>query len=130
MVLDLNFDVQIAVGPIVRETDGLAMSSRNQYLNLQERKAAPVLYRALMRAQQMADRGERNSSMLLKAARDVVAEEPLARLDYVEAVDPETLEPVPEIGHGALIAIAAFFGSTRLIDNILLISPMSARGPH
>jgi pantoate--beta-alanine ligase len=130
MVLDLNFDVQIAVGPIVRETDGLAMSSRNQYLNLQERKAAPVLYRALMRVQQMADRGERNSSMLLKAARDVVAEEPLARLDYVEAVDPETLEPVPEIGHGALITIAAFFGSTRLIDNILLISPMSARGPH
>ena len=130
MVRDLNFDVQVAVGPVIREADGLAMSSRNQYLNPEQRLAATVLYRALMRVQQMADRGERSSSALLQAARGVMAEEALARLDYVEAVNPETLEPVADIGHGALIAIAAFVGSTRLIDNILLIAPMRASGPH
>ncbi|HKD91384.1 MAG TPA: pantoate--beta-alanine ligase [Terriglobales bacterium] len=130
MVRDLNFDVQVAIGPVIREADGLAMSSRNQYLNPEQRQAATVLYRALMRVQQMADRGERSSSALLQAARGVMAEEPLARLDYVEAANPETLESVADIDHGALIAIAAFVGSTRLIDNILLIAPMRASGPH
>lgn len=127
MARDLNFAVQIVVGGTIRERDGLAMSSRNQYLDPQERKAATVLHRALMRVQQLADRGEHKSSVLLKAGRAVVAEEASARLDYLEAVDPNTLEPVPDIKHGALIAIAAFFGSTRLIDNILLVSPMQAR---
>lgn len=127
MVRDLNFPVRIAVGGIVRGPDGLAMSSRNQYLDPQQRKAATVLHRALMRVQQLADRGEHNSAILLQAGRAVIAEEPSARLDYLEAADPNTLEPVSDIRHGALIAIAAFFGSTRLIDNILLVSPMQAR---
>lgn len=127
MVRDLNFGVQIAIGGTVREPDGLAMSSRNQYLDPQQRKAATVLHRALMQVQQLADRGEHRSAILLQAARGVIADEPTARLDYVEAVDPNNLEPVADIKRGALIAIAAFFGSTRLIDNILLVSAMQAR---
>jgi len=122
MVHDLNFNVHIAVGPIVREADGLAMSSRNQYLDPEQRKAATVLHRALMRVQRLADRGEQNSGPLLNAARQVVGEEPMVRLDYVEAVDPATLEKVSDIGQGALIAIAAWLGPTRLIDNIVLFS--------
>jgi pantoate--beta-alanine ligase len=130
MARDLNFDVQIAVGPIVREPDGLAMSSRNQYLGPSQRKAATVLYRALMRVQQLADRGEHNTARLITAAREVVAEEPAARLDYVEAVNPDSLRPLSDISSGAQVAIAAFFGSTRLIDNIVLFGPMHARGPQ
>lgn len=123
MVSDLNFDVDIAVGPIIREPDGLAMSSRNQYLDGAQRKSATVLYRALMRLQRMADLGERNSAALLEAARLIVAEEPSARLDYVEAVDAATLEALADVAQGALIAIAVFLGSTRLIDNIMLMPP-------
>jgi len=128
MVGDLNFDVQIAVGPIVRDRDGLAMSSRNRYLDAAERKAASVLYRALLRAQQMADRGERSAAVLVEAARSVVAEEPSARLDYIEAVNPETLEPVHDVTGGTLLAIAAYFGATRLIDNVLLFAGNSRAG--
>jgi pantoate--beta-alanine ligase len=120
MTRDLNFNVQLVVCPIVRESDGLAMSSRNQYLDREQRKAATVLYRALMRAQLLADRGERDCAVLLSAARHIVEEERAARLDYLEAVDPESLEPVADLGRGALIAIAAHFGATRLIDNIVL----------
>lgn len=130
MARDLNFDVQIAVGPVVREADGLAMSSRNQYLDPQQRKDATVLYRALMRVQQLSDKGERNAAVLLAAAREVMSEEAAARLDYVEAVNPETLEPVSDVSAGALVAIAAWLGSTRLIDNIVLFGPMHAAGPH
>jgi pantoate--beta-alanine ligase len=123
MVRDLNFDVQIAVGAIIREADGLAMSSRNQYLDPQQRKAATILYRALMRVQRLADRGEYSSAALLEAARAVMAEEPSARLEYVEAVNPTSLEPVAEVSQGALIAIAAWLGTTRLIDNVVLMPP-------
>lgn len=120
MVRDLNFDVEIVVCPIVREPDGLAMSSRNAYLNPAERKQATVLYRALMRVQMLADQGETDSAKLAAAGRQVIAEEPTVRLDYFEVVNPDTLDNVPDIASGALVAVAAHVGGTRLIDNIVL----------
>jgi pantoate--beta-alanine ligase len=120
MVRDLKFDVQIVVCPIVREADGLAMSSRNAYLNPSERKQALVLFRALSRVQTLADQGEADAANLIAAAKSVVAEEPAVRLDYVEAVNSGSLEPVNDISQGALVAVAAFVGKTRLIDNIVL----------
>lgn len=120
MVRDLNFDVEIVVCPIVREGDGLAMSSRNAYLNPVQRRQATVLYRALMRMQTLADRGETDSAQLAAAGKQVMAEEPSVRLDYLEVVHPDTLDNVPDTGGGALVAVAAYVGSTRLIDNIVL----------
>ncbi|MBZ5505639.1 MAG: pantoate--beta-alanine ligase [Acidobacteriia bacterium] len=120
MVCDLNFDVRIVVCPIVRESDGLAMSSRNAYLNPEQRKQALVLYRSLMRLQMLVDRGETRSTTLLAAGKQVIAEEPTVKLDYLEIVNPETLDQADEIGQGALIAVAAYVGSTRLIDNIVV----------
>ncbi len=120
MVRDLNMDTQIVVGPIVREAGGLAMSSRNAYLDPQQRKQALVLNRALMRVQFLADRGERNVNVLIEAGKEVIAEEPGAKLDYLEIVDPDTLEPVTDLKNRALIAVAAWVGTTRLIDNLLL----------
>lgn len=119
MVRDLNLDVEIIVCPTVRERDGLAISSRNAYLEPQERKSATVLYRALARIQLLADRGERRASALLAAARDVLAEEPQVRPDYLEIVNAENLQPVADISQGALVAVAALIGNTRLIDNIV-----------
>jgi pantoate--beta-alanine ligase len=119
MVSDLNFDVRIVVCPIVREADGLAMSSRNAYLNPEQRKQALVLYRSLMRVQMLADRGESSSSRLKVAGEQVMAEEPAVKLDYFEIVDRATLDPVADISGGALIAVAAYAGNTRLIDNIV-----------
>jgi pantoate--beta-alanine ligase len=118
MVRDLNFDLEIVVCPTVREPDGLAMSSRNTYLDAQQRRSATVLYRALMRIQMMVDRGETSAQTLIAAGKQVIAEEPSVRLDYLEIVDPDTLDPVPGIGGSALVAVAAHLGSTRLIDNI------------
>ena len=120
MVRDLDLPVEIAVCPIVREADGLAMSSRNAYLSPEQRKQALALYRALMRIQTLADRGERDSRKLTAAGKSVIAEESAMRLDYLEIVDQNSLEPIGEISSGALVAIAAFLGSTRLIDNIVL----------
>ncbi len=120
MVRDLDMDVQMVVCPIVRESDGLAMSSRNVYLTAAERRQALVLYRALMRVQTAVDRGERNTAKLAEIGTQVVAEEPGARLDYFAVVDPETLDAVTDVARGALVAVAAYFGSTRLIDNIIL----------
>jgi len=120
MVRDLAFDVEIVVCPIVREPDGLALSSRNAYLDPRQRKQATVLYRSLMRVQTLVDGGERNSARLISAALDVFKEEPEVRLDYFEIVDRETLDPVPDISQGALVAVAAFVGATRLIDNVVL----------
>jgi pantoate--beta-alanine ligase len=120
MVRDLNFDVRIVVCPIIREADGLAMSSRNAYLNPEQRKQALVLYRALMRVQTLADRGESNSARLRIAGQQVMAEESAVELDYFEIVDRDTLDPVADISGGALVAVAAYVGSTRLIDNIVL----------
>ena len=120
MVRDLDLDVEIVVCPIVREPDGLALSSRNAYLDPQQRQQATVLYRSLMRVQALADRGESDSARLIAAALEVFEQEPAVRLDYFEIVDRETLDPVVNTSQGALVAVAAFVGSTRLIDNIVL----------
>jgi pantoate--beta-alanine ligase len=120
MVRDLNFPVEIIVCSIVREADGLAMSSRNAYLNPQERKSALVLYRALRELQRKFDHGEHNPARLIEAGQNVLAQEPGVRVDYLEIVDPDTLDPVKEVEGAALVAIAAFVGNTRLIDNIVL----------
>jgi len=122
MVRDLNLAVEIVVCPIVREADGLAMSSRNAYLDLEQRKRALVLHRSLKCVQRLAEAGERDAGKLLAAGRAEVAGESSVRLDYFEIVDPDTLDPVADVSSGALVAVAAFVGSTRLIDNILLPS--------
>jgi pantoate--beta-alanine ligase len=124
MVRDLDMNVQIVICPIVREPDGLAMSSRNSYLDPQQRKQALALYRALTRMQFLADRGERSIASLIEAGKQVIAEEPGAKLDYLEIVDPDSLETVTDLSRGALVAIAARIGTTRLIDNLLLSAPV------
>ncbi len=120
MVSDLNFPVEIVACPIVREADGLAMSSRNAYLDPQQRKHALVLHRSLLRVKQLWDRGERNPSKLAAAGHEAVAEEKSVQLDYFEIVDPDTLDPLQEVNGPALVAVAAFVGPTRLIDNMML----------
>jgi pantoate--beta-alanine ligase len=120
MVRDLNFRIEIVIGPIVREPDGLAMSSRNAYLDPQQRRQALVLFRSLVLVKELVDRGERSAAKLIAAARDEIAKESAARLDYFEIVNPDTLDPVEDISRGALAAMAAYFGATRLIDNALL----------
>jgi pantoate--beta-alanine ligase len=120
MVRDLNFPVEIVACPIMREADGLAMSSRNAYLDPQQRKQALVLYRSLLRAKKLWDAGERNATRLVAAAQKEFAAEDSVRLDYFEIVDPDNLDPVEDVADGALIAVAAFVGTTRLIDNIVL----------
>jgi pantoate--beta-alanine ligase len=120
MVRDLNLPVEIVVCPIVREPDGLAMSSRNAYLNVQERKAALVLHRSLRRIEELAKSGERDSARLIAAGKNILAAEPLVRLDYLDIVDPENLDPVTTVSPGTLVAVAAWVGATRLIDNLLL----------
>jgi pantoate--beta-alanine ligase len=120
MVRDLNFPLEIVACPIVREADGLAMSSRNAYLDSQQRKSAPALYRSLMEVQRRFDQGERAPARLIEAGQRVTREEPSLRLDYFEIVDPVTLDPVIDISRSALVAVAALVGNTRLIDNIVL----------
>jgi pantoate--beta-alanine ligase len=120
MVRDLNFHVEIVACPIVREPDGLAMSSRNAYLDPQQRKQALVLHRSLLRVKKSWEAGERAAAKLAAAAREEFAGEKPVRLDYFEIVDPGSLDPVESVARGALVAVAAFVGTTRLIDNILL----------
>ena len=120
MVRDLNFPVEFIGVPTVREPDGLACSSRNQYLSLAEREQAPVLQRALQEARQTAENGERSAAAILEVARNVIASASLARIDYVELVHAETLQPLSTVGADSLIAVAVFFGQTRLIDNLRL----------
>lgn len=120
MVRDLNLPVEIVTCPIVREPDGLAMSSRNAYLDSEQRKRALILHRSLMRVQSLADAGEREAGKLIAAGRDEFAADGSVRLDYFEIVGPETLDPLADISGGALVAVAAYVGSTRLIDNMLL----------
>ena len=122
LVRDLDFPVEIVICPIVREPDGLAMSSRNIYLDLQQRKQALVLQRSLLQVKQMDEAGEYNAARLIVAAKEVFAAEPAVRLDYLEIVDPDSLDPVNDVSKGALVAVAAFVGTTRLIDNILLLA--------
>jgi pantoate--beta-alanine ligase len=120
MARDLHLDSEISVCPIVREADGLAMSSRNAYLSPEERRAATVLYRALSEARQSIERGERDAMRLAAAMRDKIRSEPLAHLDYAEVVDAETLEQVTRLRGTCLALLAARFGATRLIDNLFI----------
>jgi pantoate--beta-alanine ligase len=120
MVRDLNFALELIVRPTVRESDGLALSSRNRYLNRDERQQALVLSRALDRVRQMVDAAEYASQNLIAGGLQIFAQEPAVRLDYFAIVDPETLLDVPDVRSGALVAVAAFVGGTRLIDNFLL----------
>jgi pantoate--beta-alanine ligase len=120
MVRDLNLPVEIVVCPIVREPDGLAMSSRNAYLSPEERKSATVLSRSLIEVKKQFGQGERNPTALIEAAKKILAQEPTVRLDYFEIVDPSTLDPAPKLTGPALVAVAALVGTTRLIDNLLL----------
>lgn len=120
MVRDLDFDLEIVVCPTVREPDGLALSSRNVYLSPAERQAATVLSRALSWAQDRVREGEREAAVLLAGMRRVLEAEPLCRLEYLEVVDAENLEPLAHLGGDVLIALAAYFGKTRLIDNAVL----------
>jgi pantoate--beta-alanine ligase len=117
MVRDLNVNIDIIAVPTVREEDGLACSSRNQYLNPEERKQAAVLYKALQAA---ANSGKKSASEFVTLAREVIREAPLARIDYVELVDAQTFQPVETTGMKTVLLVAVFFGKTRLIDNIRL----------
>lgn len=119
MVRDLNFNLEIIACPIVRDADGLALSSRNQYLSGSERKQALVLSQALRSVEQLIARGERNSAKLAQEAARVFGEQPEVRVDYIAIVDPQTLLPVDEVAPGTLIALAAWVGTTRLIDNLV-----------
>jgi pantoate--beta-alanine ligase len=118
MAVDLALDSEIVVCPIVREPDGLALSSRNQYLSPAERKAATVLYRALSRARLAIEEGERDTMRIVSAMRRELAEEPLAAPDYVEVVDADSFEPVVRVTRSCLVLLAVRFGGTRLIDNM------------
>jgi pantoate--beta-alanine ligase len=120
MVRDLNFPVEIVVCPIVREPDGLAMSSRNAYLNPEERQRALVLQRSLRYVEEEFRAGGRGAAKLVADASEIFVHEPQVRLDYFEIVDPDTLDPVDEISRPALVAVAAYLGPTRLIDNTVL----------
>jgi len=120
MVTDLKMSVDIVACPIVREPDGLAMSSRNAYLDATQRKQALALYRALERVQALFARGERAARVLRGAGEQAFADEPAVRLDYLEIVDPATLQPVSVVANPVLVAVAGFVGQTRLIDNLLL----------
>ncbi|MFN3477210.1 MAG: pantoate--beta-alanine ligase [Candidatus Methylomirabilales bacterium] len=120
MVQDLNLDVEIVVLPIVREPDGLAMSSRNVHLQPEERKAALCLHRSLVYAEERVYQGERDAKVILEGMRRILEEEPLARIDYVACCHPETLEPLERIEGTVLFALAVWIGKTRLIDNSLV----------
>ncbi len=120
MVKDLNFDIEIVGCPIVRESDGLAKSSRNTYLNEQERKAALILSKSILLGKEMAANGERSSAMIIKAMTDLINTEPLAKIDYVSIVNAETIEPIDTLCGEVLTAIAVYIGKTRLIDNFMI----------
>jgi pantoate--beta-alanine ligase len=120
MIADLRLGVELVVCPIVREPDGLALSSRNAYLSADERRQALTLSRAVRWVEAMAAQGERNSAVLIDAARHIFAAEPQIRIDYIALVDWATLEPVETAAPGTLFAVAAWVGTTRLIDNTIL----------
>jgi pantoate--beta-alanine ligase len=120
MVKDLNFDVEIVSHPIVRDRDGLALSSRNVYLSARERAVAPCLFHALNAAQSLVAGGERDGARVIAAARSVIEAEPLAEIEYVRLCDPETLEEIGRVENEALLALAVRIGPARLIDNAVL----------
>jgi pantoate--beta-alanine ligase len=118
MVRDLDFNIEIVGVPTVREENGLACSSRNQYLNSDERVQAAVLHKALLTGKELAQVGKNSSSEIIQAMRQIIEEAPLARIDYVEVVDSENLQPIGYVQPNTLLALAVYFGRTRLIDNI------------
>jgi pantoate--beta-alanine ligase len=120
MSADLNFPVEVVVCPIVREADGLAMSSRNVYLDPKERQAATVLYRSLNAAQFAYENGERNTGTIRQVVTDIINAEPLARLQYISCADNDTLLELDSIKGKSLLSMAVYFGKTRLIDNLVL----------
>jgi pantoate--beta-alanine ligase len=120
MARDLNLDIEIKSMPIIRETDGLAMSSRNVYLSEEERHQALVLNQSLEKALSLVKAGERDPANVIKAIREFIARKPMVRIDYISIVDAKDLKDVSEISGEALVALAAFVGKTRLIDNIII----------
>jgi len=120
MVRDLRLPLEIVPVPTVREAEGLAMSTRNGYLSAEERKAATVLYRALSAAEQKAAAGQRDPSALVAGVREMIGGEPLVELQYAELRDAETLEEMQSLDRRAVLAVAAFVGKARLIDNVVL----------
>ena len=120
MTLDLNFPIEIVVCPTAREADGLAMSSRNVYLDVEQRKAATVLFRSLSAAKDLFEGGERNTETIRSKMKEVLASEPLAEVQYVSCADYDSVEELSEIKEKALLSMAVFFGKTRLIDNFVL----------
>src|SRR6202142_4114623 len=120
MTKDLNFPIEIVVCPIVREPDGLAMSSRNVYLDADQRKAATVLYRSLSAAKAAYEQGERDAEKLRQIMKATIAFEPLAQMQYVSCADYDTLQELEEVTGKTLLSMAVFFGKTRLIDNFVL----------
>ena len=120
MVEDLNFDIKIVGCPIIREEDGLAKSSRNTYLNKEERKQAVILSKALLKGKEQIENGERKSSEIKKGITQIIETMPLAKIDYVEVVDFQTLESIEEIKGEILVAVAVYIGKTRLIDNFIM----------
>lgn len=120
MVRDLNMDIEIIGCPIIRESDGLAKSSRNTYLNETERKAALVLSKAVFCGKEMIEKGEREADAVLSAMRKIIEAEPLAKIDYVEMVDADSIEPLTRAEGRVLTAMAVYIGKTRLIDNFIV----------
>ena len=120
MVSDLNFPIEIIGGETVRESDGLAMSSRNKYLTEEQRKSAPALYKSLLLAKTMIEDGETDSSKIVERMRDYISNSGDFKIQYIEIVDADTLTPVDKIRNKVMIALAAFLGETRLIDNIVV----------
>ncbi|MCD6317750.1 pantoate--beta-alanine ligase [Candidatus Aerophobetes bacterium] len=118
MVKDLNLDTKIVLSPTVREKDGLALSSRNSYLTLKERKAASVLYRSLVKAKQAIEKGEKDPERVICLMEDLISKEPLAKIDYIDLVDPLTLERISQIKGDVLAVLAVRIGKVRLIDNM------------
>ncbi len=120
MVADLNFPVKIKKVPIIREEDGLAMSSRNKYLSKEGRKAATVLYKSLKKARQIIEKGNRKASLVKEHIRDIINNEDLTKIEYIEILNPSTLETVDKICEEVVIALAVYVEETRLIDNIYI----------
>ncbi len=120
MVRDLNFNLEIVGCPIIREKDGLAKSSRNTYLSSEERKAATILHKGLLKGEELVRSGEKNVTTVVNAIREIIESEPLARIDYVEMVDFDNIQPIDTIEGSVLTAVAVYIGKTRLIDNFIV----------
>lgn len=120
MVRDLNFDLEIVGCPIIREEDGLAKSSRNTYLSPEEREAATILHKALVRGREMIQNGEKQADAVVKEITEIIQSEPLAKIDYVEVVDFDRIESIQTIEGTVLTAVAVYIGKTRLIDNFII----------